>query len=109
MRISDWSSDVCSSDLQRRLGPARQAGHHDLEVPAERRLPARPGGRARPHRRGNRRRGDSSRAPRAAGEGRLQDRKSVGEGKSVSVRVDVGGGRIIKTKTKRNTATTYIN
>src|SRR3546814_12184546 len=30
--------------------------------------------------------------------GALQDRKSVGEGKSVSVRVDLGGSRIIKKK-----------
>src|SRR3546814_12052964 len=29
------------------------------------------------------------------------DRKSVGEGKSVSVRVDLGGGRIIKTKKRK--------
>src|SRR3546814_1069087 len=26
MRISDWSSDVCSSDLLRSAGPAQQAG-----------------------------------------------------------------------------------
>src|SRR3546814_11805235 len=26
MRISDWSSDVCSSDLRRRNGHARRAG-----------------------------------------------------------------------------------
>src|SRR3546814_1886250 len=26
MRISDWSSDVCSSDLMRRHAPARQLG-----------------------------------------------------------------------------------
>src|SRR3546814_8594267 len=31
MRISDWSSDVCSSDLHRRLCPRCQyAGHRDL-------------------------------------------------------------------------------
>src|SRR3546814_7457128 len=27
MRISDWSSDVCSSDLQRALVAARRRGH----------------------------------------------------------------------------------
>src|SRR3546814_14211790 len=32
----------------------------------------------------------------------IQDRKSVVEGKSVSVRVDLGGRRIIKKKTKKN-------
>src|SRR3546814_14112929 len=30
------------------------------------------------------------------------DRKSVGEGKSVSVRVDLGGSRILKKKTTKN-------
>src|SRR3546814_18577308 len=34
-------------------------------------------------------------------EGELQDRKSVVSGKSVSVRVDLGGSRIIKQKKKR--------
>src|SRR3546814_20330014 len=33
------------------------------------------------------------------------DRKSVGEGKGVSVRVDLGGRRIIKKKTKTNKKT----
>src|SRR3546814_17817277 len=32
-----------------------------------------------------------------------QDRKSVGEGKSVSVRVDLGGRRILKTQKKKKT------
>src|SRR3546814_15925449 len=37
MRISDWSSDVCSSDLDERLGDiasARDGGHADLIVGA---------------------------------------------------------------------------
>src|SRR3546814_13799426 len=38
--------------------------------------------------------------PRAAAAVAGQDRKSVVEGKSVSVRVDLGGRRIIKKKTK---------
>src|SRR3546814_16657341 len=95
MRISDWSSDVCSSDL---IGGA-------CDRLAKRRL-------------ANPRRADQ------AQDGRLefihpllhgqvfdnalldlfqaivvrvqQDRKSVVEGKSVSVRVDLGGRRIIK-------------
>src|SRR3546814_17000569 len=37
----------------------------------------------------------------------LPDRKSVVEGKSVSVRVDLGGRRIIKKKKKRKTHTIY--
>src|SRR3546814_7125381 len=28
MRISDWISDVCSSDLHRRLGPHHRPQHH---------------------------------------------------------------------------------
>src|SRR3546814_14473386 len=35
MRISDWSSDVCSSDLQA-LQPAEAAVHHDVAVGAHR-------------------------------------------------------------------------
>src|SRR3546814_13225164 len=37
MRISDWSSDVCSSDLMRRRAAVVDAllRHHDLEVEGE--------------------------------------------------------------------------
>src|SRR3546814_11038284 len=99
MRISDWSSDVCSSDLRtehrRRHGitnalaggddpangmPAdlrrRRRDHHEQRIREETRL-----GHS----------GESS------GPGD-EDRKSVVEGKSVSVRVDLGGRRIIKKK-----------
>src|SRR3546814_14444668 len=82
MRISDWSSDVCSSDLSKsRPAPSRR----------------------RPRRRGSRRRDRAARSPWVSGtwadkEGRARDRKSVVEGKSVSVRVDLGGRRIIKNK-----------
>src|SRR3546814_14851886 len=106
MRISDWSSDVCSSDLGSRLilhekiadafldkfvalarsirignpldpntemGPLTSAGHRDRVL---------------------------SYVEVAKQEG---DRKSVVKGKSVSVRVDLGGRRVIKKKnmTKR--------
>src|SRR3546814_5543975 len=76
MRISDWSSDVCSSDLAFKviLGEA----------------PFGPGGD-----------GPGVIASRfAAGRQRDggRDRKSVVWGKSVSVRVDLGGRRIIKKK-----------
>src|SRR3546814_16612203 len=75
--------------------------------PAARRRPSRGGGSGaddRARRRRPRRRGDDAlclfvgklEAPRRGG-----DRKSVVWGKSVSVRVDLGGRRIIK-KTKRN-------
>src|SRR3546814_17923662 len=37
MRISDWSSDVCSSDLRARAAVDRQFGAHDLcEQPRDR-------------------------------------------------------------------------
>src|SRR3546814_20568466 len=94
MRISDWSSDVCSSDL----GPGRDVVGTDVPVA-----------------------GQSHRAWRASevevfdpdaadvvADGldqvcqtrsvRREDRKSVVEGKSVSVRGDVGGRRIVKKK-----------
>src|SRR3546814_11607792 len=117
MRISDWSSDVCSSDLERRNlrlacrslfgdaaaeqgsdgaggqrapGKGRKergrfiAGRHDF---------VRRPGRAR-------RRDDPpvSHSPRPA-------RKSVVQGKSVSVRVEHGCGRILTQKKERHQRT----
>src|SRR3546814_7532247 len=99
MRISDWSSDVCSSDLALvaivvlaghvHLPPAR-TGRQDQRARAQRGAvlehdlvqPAFLGGG---HERGRRLEVH-------------QDRKSVVAGKSVSVRVDLGGRRIIKKK-----------
>src|SRR3546814_13006917 len=92
MRISDWSSDVCSSDLPwsshasssramvgRACAPARagqrQVGERTLAVTAVAAVEQHWG------------------AP---------DRKSVVEGKSVSVRVDLGGRRNIKKKTQQS-------
>src|SRR3546814_12441263 len=96
MRISDWSSDVCSSDLAIawawelltevwKLPPERMLvtiyhsddeafdlWHTMIGLPAERII------RIGTHKR---------------------DRKSVVSGKSVSVRVALGGRRIIRTKT----------
>src|SRR3546814_18319996 len=103
MRISDWSSDVCSSDLVRfrplaehvdRAGPGEVAvlrGDADpqrvvtvgLQVDVER----------------------AAHVVLPAG-----DRKSVVSGKSVSVRVDLGGRRIIQQKSHRKPSpknTTY--
>src|SRR3546814_14557889 len=91
MRISDWSSDVCSSDLQSRA-VAHQAFerflHQPLALGVERR------GRfvEQQDRRITQQRA-RDRDPLA-----LPDRKSVEEGKSVSVRVDLGGRRILKKK-----------
>src|SRR3546814_1162995 len=73
LRISDWSSDVCSSDLGARRGSRRAgAGRRASSADGRRRDAAAP---------------------------QRRDRKSVEEGKSVSVRVDLGGRSIIKIKT----------
>src|SRR3546814_18444188 len=92
MRISDWSSDVCSSDLL--LAVRTQAGERgDLGVLALVQVDdphlAVPEPEAQPGR-------------RVPAEGLAEaDRKSVVEGKSVSVRVGHGGRSILKKK-KRN-------
>src|SRR3546814_13292512 len=101
MRISDWSSDVCSSDLPRRPGRKAAdllargipiAGRAAFAVPcADRQII--------PFMR--------DRAEQARQDACVMleigvdhgDRKSVVSGKSVSVRVDLGGRRIIKKKT----------
>src|SRR3546814_12853221 len=127
MRIRDWSSDVCSSDLH--IGASRRhqlvggvglpalelldrqrplkARHMIGHPAAERRLVK---GETRPNR------GGAfilllcipthwafafawSRLIFLASDHLWTDRKSVVEGKSVSVRVDLGGRRIIKKKT----------
>src|SRR3546814_16213953 len=92
MRISDWSSDVCSSDLSRAPAPGRGQRRPS---PPDRRWPST--GTARTAGRGGRRRGSRGSRARAR-----RDRKSVVEGKSVSVRVDLGGRRIIKKKKNIN-------
>src|SRR3546814_9551798 len=92
MRISDWSSDVCSSDLigcagsgaplGSRLHPHpvlpaqfhRDEGQHDLRIAVERK-------------------------EEGVGQPTAEDRKSAVSGKGVSVRVDLGGARCLKTKT----------
>src|SRR3546814_6133627 len=109
LRISDWSSDVCSSDLfDRLLGVAEgQGAAVDLRdvkwalgelIPEQRAaiLPAAEGLSI-----------EEAAASLAipAGtfksrlwRGRLRDRQSVEVGNSVSVRVDLGGRRLIKKK-----------
>src|SRR3546814_16079241 len=99
MRISDWSSYVCSSDLlaaligQRGRGVGvgrRRFGHRCLEFrePSAATLD-------RVESRGER----YGQFGKLVGLDVVLDRKSVVYGKSVSVRVDLGGRRIIKTKT----------
>src|SRR3546814_13321735 len=95
MRISDWSSDVCSSDLLPRIrlaGPGLGAQHADVRPPRRGTAP-RPGAQLS---------ASSSRATSAC------DRKSVVSGKIVSVCVDLGCRRIIK-KTSLNTYTLHYH
>src|SRR3546814_11994202 len=93
MRISDWSSDVCSSDLLTVRKAAdhtlrRSPSHRETVMPIEKRV--------------------SSAAAALEGieDGATVlvsgDRKSVVSGKSVSVRVDLGGRRILTKKNKSN-------
>src|SRR3546814_20859613 len=109
MRISDWSSDVCSSDLRiaadadgRGLAQARIAGlEHRL---IGQRAGARDDADAALGEDVARHDADLAFAGRqqagavGADQARLADRKSVVEGKRVSVRVDLGGRSIIKKK-----------
>src|SRR3546814_12034189 len=103
MRISDWSSDVCSSDLTTGESPTVSHDEHKRVVElcveaANGRVPVIAGT------------GSNSTAEaidftahaKQAGDD-AADRKSVVEGKSVSVRVDLGGRRIINTKKKKHT------
>src|SRR3546814_13323256 len=98
MRISDWSSDVCSSDLvkaaaaaDRSLAQARPAGEEEKDDQhREKELDRR--------RRGRRDEIVDDRCRRGSRHRLFGGRKSGVEGKSVSVRVDLGGRRIIKKK-----------
>src|SRR3546814_12425623 len=87
MRISDWSSDVCSSDLMLDDGRTVRVGS-DIPEGLRARMGIDPE--------------SFSGAVLEIGatdtndRGGLKDRKSVVQGKTVSVRVDLGGRRIIK-------------
>src|SRR3546814_19321711 len=115
MRISDWSSDVCSSDLRklhRRRAAERAQAVLAGRTDRHRRLPGQGGRADLAHDNPD----DPGRQPAAAAQRagvqvgaaelfadpkatlRLQDRKSVGEGTRWSVRVDLGGRRIFKKK-----------
>src|SRR3546814_12193808 len=92
MRISDWSSDVCSSDLWGLQEPSEAPRAAWCQVGWMIRL------RRRPPRREARHRPAAMVAATGETEAPGPDRKSVVSGKSVSVRVDIGGSRIIKKK-----------
>src|SRR3546814_13656485 len=114
MRISDWSSDVCSSDL---LAPRKPGASPTIS----RRASTDPkldtgalwkaGNAARLACRNAARRGQCGQSRSGAAgstrsvtlmRARRPDRKRVVSGKSVSVRVDLGGRRIIKKKKQQN-------
>src|SRR3546814_20851036 len=111
MRISDWSSDVCSSDLPSLVDDSlAPPGQHVASLFCQHFDPAIPGG-WEAHR-------DAAVATifdtvEAAAPGFRQsvighlalapeDRKSVVSGKSGFVRVDLGGRRILKKKKNTN-------
>src|SRR3546814_19123385 len=100
MRISDWSSDVCSSDLA--LHHVQQDARIALADAAYQRQADgchRGGGQAdRDHalHRAGLRAGDRQRLLELAQHEKGVDRKRVVEGKSVTVRVDLGGSRSSK-------------
>src|SRR3546814_14003575 len=113
MRISDWSSDVCSSDLGTLSGTPTAGGTFAFTVEA-RGAYDQPGSRdytlaiaavvpvAAAHHAKTLSGGtvEVELTEGATGRPFHGDRKSVVEGKSVSVRVDLGGRRILKTKNK---------
>src|SRR3546814_12042319 len=108
MRISDWSSDVCSSDLLQAIVEKLRIGRRLRRVARIANVEADIGIEAdiaqctadlffAPDK-------DRMAKPRIA-EG---DRKSVVSGKSVSVRVELGGRRINKKTNERNLKTKHI-
>src|SRR3546814_15448224 len=97
MRISDWSSDVCSSDLPKECrkagsqeGRPQEGGCEDHCLQA--RKSCAEAGRSR-HQRNE----DHERQRQEV------ERKRVVEGKSVSVRVDLGGLRTMQNKIQYHT------
>src|SRR3546814_13483670 len=124
MRISDWSSDVCSSDLQSTSADTERIDQLEAKVRAQdeqitqlrqmlgeqqRTLDALDD-RGRQWTQAQAGELDALRARGEAADAAPQlapafiaagDRKSVVEGKSVSVRVDLGGARSIKKKQQR--------
>src|SRR3546814_17373685 len=108
MRISDWSSDVCSSDLMRKELPRNGWCPRLVDPPCRYRnsdIRARGQWYACANPPASNRRFTMSQHIKHNSSG---DRKSVVWGKSVSVRVDLGGRRIIKTKrTKRRIRREY--
>src|SRR3546814_20632372 len=101
MRISDWSSDVCSSDLP--TAEADGGSIADLLGAAGARTYQTVGGAARDFAQNTYDfSADILNTPAYLYEAMVGDRKSVASGKRVSVRVELGGRRIIKKKDDRH-------
>src|SRR3546814_13525397 len=119
MRISDWSSDVCSSDLgflfmlrtSRQVSAIlpRRHGFHTLTCGLREKRPSRL--RSLTDSRARKGGGRTQLSPgrsaiaanmsrNSASDGAWLDRKRAVYGQSVSVRVYLGGRRLIKTKKK---------
>src|SRR3546814_14477783 len=113
MRISDWSSDVCSSDLAVGVAEVRdqvaflEEFHRDQDVARGHKCEQQVAEAHRRRRPERNQEAEHQRMPHDAVERAGEDRKSVAKGKSVSVRVDLGGRRIIKKKMKNNTKNKY--
>src|SRR3546814_21060725 len=84
VRISDWSSDVCSSDLVAAMASEVGIVNSALIKIGAKTITSLTDG------------SENANKANAIYESVREDRKSVVEGKSVSVRVDLGGRRIIK-------------
>src|SRR3546814_20667677 len=122
MRISDWSSDVCSSDLPlagKNDGKilqldVRDPSHDGLLVAdlALRHLAGAADRKPFAHRHrtgaGNQSRSSCKENRAFFRGGASQDRKSVVSGKSVSLRVDLVGCRMLKKQTEITLLTTYL-
>src|SRR3546814_14601910 len=113
MRISDWSSDVCSSDLKRGPCPVALGGpvgagprQEQKGVQHFREIAFPAACRARKydyydHKDIFARIDGMSASNWKVAEAKARDRKGVVTGRSGSVRVDLGGGQIIKKKMNR--------
>src|SRR3546814_15032011 len=107
MRISDWSSDVCSSDLQeqtRKRRRRRVLGKRSRDIGKLRRVPPEKGTDAQENQRKTEVGSVNRRGRRRTRDAPIRlvihtrDRKSGVKGKSVSERVDLGGRRITTKK-----------
>src|SRR3546814_13551544 len=108
MRISDWSSDVCSSDLPvQDIDRINKSGQAKVQIGPELRTIFFGFDTARDELVYSNVKGKNpfkDKRVRQAFYQAIDDRKSVVEGKSVSVRVDLGGRRLSKKKKSKDLA-----